>query len=90
MEVGQVVPSVSTSLHRVRRHLHTIPQASIERDERPLTHDLLGLLGKLRRVHARGVEFRDVGLSEHVTEIFKRLEVVGSDLLLLNPERKRA
>lgn len=89
MSVGSAVTTASTPLHRVRRHLHTLPH-SVERDERPLAHDLLGLLGRLRRLQARGAEFREVKLSEHVTEIFKRLEVVGSDLLLLTPERKGA
>ena len=48
------------------------------------------LLIRLRRPQDRGGAFRKVGLSSHVEEVIKTLRVVGDEMLVLVPERRRA
>ena len=84
-------PRADTPVRRVRKHLHLVTrQGQPAKDERHLSRDLRTIVQRLRGVHARGGALEGVELGPQVREVMKTLEIVGSEILVLNPERKRA
>ncbi|MEM7262321.1 MAG: hypothetical protein AAF488_10060 [Planctomycetota bacterium] len=80
-----------TPVRRVRTHLHVATrQATASREDRAHKGDLRTIMSRLRRVQARGGAFAGVELGSGAQELSRRLEVVGNDLIVLDPERKRA
>ncbi len=76
-----------TAVRRLRTHLHLVTRqgqpAQVRRDMRTI-------MQRLRGVQARDAAFAGVELGPQVGEMMKTLEIVGNEMLVLDPERKRA
>ncbi|MFN0057081.1 MAG: hypothetical protein ACKVX7_01365 [Planctomycetota bacterium] len=84
-------PAKESTVSRVRNHLQLVTRwQEPVREERQLGQDLLALFARLKRVHSRSRGLRGVDASPHMKEVVKALKLVGSELLVIDPGRKRA
>lgn len=86
-------PAALTAVDRVRRHLqHSSSRPGA--DSASVSKDLRTILGRLARVRSRGGAFAKVELGPAARDEANRLQLLGSELLVLEPgtggERMRA
>ena len=81
----------STPVSRVRGHLRTVPGKpdSAARDGQ-LVKDLRQLMARLGRLRHRGTAFQGVELSPYLSDALPAMKMVGSELIVLHPERRGA
>lgn len=81
----------STPVSRVRGHLRTVP-GKLEGAARDgqLVKDLRSLMARLGKLRSRGVAFQGVELSPYLCDAVRAMKMVGSELIVLHPERSGA
>lgn len=78
-----------STVSRVRHHLDVLTSGRGEgAPAGSLIRDLRSLLARLGRVQERGGDFRRIGIGPQLCEAMKAMKLVGSELLVLAPERE--
>ena len=89
-ELGPVSERECSPVARVRDQLKRSHGRRDNVNDPRLRTDVKTLMARLRKIRSRGGAFASVGFSEHVASTVESLKMVGSEMLVLQPERRGA